>query len=67
MDLPLNLLILRTIQGFGTLPVPLLYRKLPAASRSDIDRKLRLLEAEGVISIDGDQVSSTEASSRVRG
>jgi len=57
MDLPLNLLILRTVESFGKLPKLLLYQKVPA-SKQEIDRQVQTLAQAGVLSLEDDQISS---------
>jgi hypothetical protein len=55
MDLPLNLTILRTVQNFGKIPRGLLYDKV-AASNTEIDHQLSLLESNGAIKVVGDNI-----------
>lgn len=58
-SLPLNLLILRTVQGFGRIPRGLLYDKL-SASNTEIDSQLAELAAQGAVKIDGEYVLDTK-------
>lgn len=55
MDLPLNLLILRTVQHFRRIPLELLYDKVPA-SNMEIDKLVVELANKGAVRIDGDLV-----------
>ncbi|MBX9840227.1 MAG: hypothetical protein K2Z80_00295 [Xanthobacteraceae bacterium] len=54
-DLPLGLLILRTVESFKELPRGLLYDKVPA-SNTAIDEQLRALAEKGAVKIENDMV-----------
>ncbi|MFI5020462.1 MAG: hypothetical protein ACHQRJ_02250 [Alphaproteobacteria bacterium] len=55
MELPLNLLILRTVQEFGRVPISFLYSRLPA-SESEIKEQVEILARQGAIELRGDEV-----------
>jgi hypothetical protein len=57
-ELPLTLQILRIIEKYSPkgLPVAFLYHQIPA-SRGDIEERVKALEEQGAVKVEGDQVS----------
>ncbi len=59
-SMPLNLLIVQTIEKFGRLPRSFLYHRVPA-SQDEVERQIKILAQQGAIRIEGDQVVSVDA------
>jgi hypothetical protein len=55
-SLPLNLLILRTVEEYGRMPKSLLYSRI-SASTDEIERQIEALVARGALRVEDDQVS----------
>lgn len=53
---PLSLAIVNTVHEYGTIPVSFLSRRL-RRDQKEIEGHLEMLEAQGVIRIDGETVS----------
>lgn len=60
--IPLNLLILRTVERFGRMPLTFLYREVPA-SQDEIEKQVQILATQGALKLDGDNVMKVEDSS----
>jgi hypothetical protein len=54
--LPLNLLILRTVEEYGQMPKSLLYSRI-SASQQEIERQIQALVERGALRVEGNQVS----------